>query len=99
MTAYLIANLDIHDPDTFARYREQVTPLIAKFGGRYLIRGGDVQTKEGDLGLKRLVVLEFPDMKAAEAFYGSPEYQPIMQLRLRSATSALVLVSGYDGAV
>ena len=97
MAAYLIANLDIHDLDVFHQYREQVSPLIAKFGGRYLVRGGDIQTKEGDLGLKRLIVLEFPDMKAAEAFYGSPEYQPIMQLRLQSATSSVALVPGYDG--
>jgi uncharacterized protein (DUF1330 family) len=64
MAAYLIANLDIQHPDTFQRYRDQVSPLIRKFGGRYIVRGGQVETKEGDPGLKRLVVLEFPDMQA-----------------------------------
>ena len=97
MAAYLIANLDIHDPALFQQYREQVTPVIEKFGGRYLVRGGEAVSKEGNLGLKRLVVLEFPDMNAAEAFYSSPEYQPVLDLRLRSANTSLVLVPGYDG--
>ena len=97
MTAYLIASLDIHDPATYQRYREQVSPLIARFGGRYLVRGGEIETKEGDLSLKRLIILEFPDMPTAQAFYDSPEYQPVMQLRLQSATSSVALVPGYDG--
>jgi uncharacterized protein (DUF1330 family) len=72
MAAYLIANLDIHDPALFQQYREQVSPLIEKFGGRYLVRGSEVVPKEGDFGLKRLVVLEFPDMQAAEALLQQP---------------------------
>ncbi|HVL71585.1 MAG TPA: DUF1330 domain-containing protein [Beijerinckiaceae bacterium] len=97
MAAYLIANVDVHDPAAFARYREAVTPLIAKFGGRYLVRGGAVENKEGDLGLKRLVVLEFPDMAAARAFYDSPEYAPVLKMREEAATSSLALVEGYAG--
>jgi hypothetical protein len=59
MAGYLIANLDIHDPKAFADYRLQVSPLIARYGGRYLVRGGEVRTLEGDPGFKRLIVLEF----------------------------------------
>ena len=56
---------------------------MAGFGGRYLVRGGDVRHLEGNFPLNRLVVLEFPTVEAAQHFYDSPEYQPILQLRLR----------------
>ena len=96
MKGYLVANLDIQDQPTFQRYREQVVPLIAKYGGRYIIRGGEVQELEGHLG--RLIVLEFPSLEAARAFYESPEYQPVKAIRLQSATSDVALVVGYDDA-
>ena len=64
---------------------------------RYLVRGSEAVPKEGDLRLKRLVVLEFPDMQSAEAFYSSPEYQPVLDLRLRSAHTSLASVQGYEG--
>ncbi len=98
MKGYLIANLDVQDQPTFQRYREEVVPLITKYGGRYLIRGGEVQELEGHLGLKRLIVLEFPTLEAARAFYDSPEYQPIKVIRLQSTTSDVALVGGYDDA-
>ena len=98
MKGYLIANLDIQDQPTFQRYREEVMPLIAKYGGRYIVRGGEVQDVEGHLGLKRLIVLEFPSLEAARAFYESPEYQPVKAIRLRSAISDIALVAGYDDA-
>jgi uncharacterized protein (DUF1330 family) len=98
MKGYLIANLDIQDQPTFQRYREEVVPLIQRYGGRYLIRGGEVETLEGHLGLKRLIVLEFPSVEAARAFYDSPEYQPVKQIRLQSAESEVALVGGYDDA-
>ena len=98
MKGYLIANLDIQDQPTFQRYREQVMPLIAKYGGRYIVRGGEVQDVEGHLGLKRLIVLEFPTLDAARTFYDSPEYQPIKAIRFQSTTSDVALVGGYDDA-
>ncbi len=69
MAAYLIVNLDIHDPEKFGAYRERVAPLVEKRGGRYLVRGGELHPIEGDFGLKRLVILEFPSMEAARGFY------------------------------
>ncbi len=58
MPGYLIANIEVHDAALYARYREQVAPLVAAFGGRFLVRGGAVQVLEGDPGFKRLVVLD-----------------------------------------
>jgi uncharacterized protein (DUF1330 family) len=98
MAGYLIANLDIHDPKAFADYRMQVSPLIARYGGRYLVRGGEVRTLEGDPGFKRLIVLEFPSLADAQRFYDSPEYRPLLELRSASARSEVALVEGYSGA-
>ena len=95
MPAYIIANIEVRDPATFETYRAKVPPIIAKFGGRYLVRGGDVQPLEGNPGLKRLVILEFPSLEAARRFYDSPEYEPVKRLRLESATSDLALVEGH----
>lgn len=96
MAAYVIANIDVTDPETFARYGERVVPVIKKFGGRYLVRGGPVDNLEGDPEYKRLVILEFPDKSAVRKFYDSQEYKPLLDLRLASATSTLALVDGYD---
>jgi uncharacterized protein (DUF1330 family) len=97
MAGYLIANIDVKDPAMFEKYRQQVAPLIDKFGGRYLVRGGDVRHLEGDLPLNRLVILEFPTVEAAQHFYDSAEYQPILKLRLTSTRSDVVLAQGYSG--
>jgi uncharacterized protein (DUF1330 family) len=97
MAGYLIANIEVKDPAKFEEYRQKVVPVIQKFGGRYLIRGGDVRRLEGNLPLKRLVVLEFPTIEAAQQFYDSAEYEPILKLRLSSTQSDLVLVQGYSG--
>ena len=92
MTAYVIANLDVTDPEVFSDYGEQVLPVIKKFGGRYLVRGGNVENLEGEPGFKRLVILEFPDKTAAKNFYDSQEYAPLFAMRQASAVSTLALV-------
>ncbi len=95
MAAYLIANIDVRDRDAFDAYRQQVPPVIEQFGGRYLVRGGEPERVEGDLKLKRLMVVEFPSMEAARRFYDSPEYAPLLRMRLDSTASDLVLVEGW----
>jgi uncharacterized protein (DUF1330 family) len=96
MAGYLIANIDVKDPAMFEKYRQEVAPLIKKFGGRYLVRGGDVRHLEGNFPLNRLVILEFPTVESAQHFYDSAEYQPILKLRLASTRSDLVLAQGYS---
>jgi uncharacterized protein (DUF1330 family) len=97
MAGYLIANIEVTDPAGFAKYREQVEPLIAKFGGRYLVRGSELDHREGRLPVHRLVVLEFPSLAEARRFYESAEYAPVMKLRTDSSKSDLALVEGYAG--
>ncbi len=95
MPAYLIANIEVTDPEGFERYRAAVPAVIAAHGGRYLVRGGEKHAVEGSLPLNRLVILEFPSMAAAQAFYASPDYAPLLKLRLDSTKSDVVLVDGY----
>ena len=97
MAAYLVANIRVTDPAGFAEYREKVAPMIARFGGRYLVRGGAVTEVEGSLGLARLIVLEFPDMAKLRAFYDSADYAPLIALRQASSTGDVALVEGYAG--
>jgi uncharacterized protein (DUF1330 family) len=95
MAAYFTVNLDIRDAGKFEDYRAKVPAVIEKHGGRYIVRGGQVHPVEGDLGLKRLVVLEFPTSEAARRFYDSPEYAPLLKLRQEAARSDIVLVEGW----
>ena len=97
MAAYVIANLDITDPEIFSEYGKKVVSVIKQFGGRYLVRGPDVENLEGEPGFKRLVILEFPDKSAARKFYNSQEYAPLFSMRQASARSTLALVDGYGG--
>ncbi|MGI9506746.1 MAG: DUF1330 domain-containing protein [Geminicoccaceae bacterium] len=94
MAAYMLAQLKVHDPDGFARYREKVSPLVEQFGGRYLVRGGELTPVEGEPPAPRIVVIEFADRAAAERWYHSDAYQEILPLRLNSADGTAVIVEG-----
>jgi uncharacterized protein (DUF1330 family) len=95
MPAYLIANIDVTDASGFETYRAGVPAVIAQYGGKYLVRGGTVDAVEGASPFKRLVVLEFPTMEQLKAFYHSPEYAPLIKLRMASSTGQVLLVEGY----
>lgn len=94
MAAYVVAQLDVTDAETFARYRDAVAPLVDHFGGRYLIRGGRSEVLEGEWPAPRLVVIEFPSREAARLFYDSPEYQQIVLLRTRASRGTVAIVDG-----
>jgi uncharacterized protein (DUF1330 family) len=94
MAAYIIAEVEVTDPDTYATYRAQTPGVIAQYGGRFIVRGGTADTLEGERPPTRLVVIEFDDLAAARRFYDSKEYQAILGIRQRAATSRLVLVEG-----
>lgn len=94
---YMIANIDVHDPETFARYAAQVPATIEKFGGRYVIRGGDRESLEGGgLPQPRIVVLEFDSLDQARAWYTSDDYKPLIELRQSAANGTATLVEGYE---
>lgn len=95
MKAYLVADITIHDLDTFKQYVELVPAFIEKHGGNYLVRGGDPSAHEGNWEPKRLIVIEFPSRENAEAFINDPGYAPVAAIRHRSADTNLVLANGY----
>ena len=95
MPAYLIANIRVKDPAKFAEYRDRVAPMIARRGGRYLVRGGAVTAVEGTPGLERVVIIEYPDMESLRAFYFSDEYAPLIALRQEASAGDDALVEGY----
>jgi uncharacterized protein (DUF1330 family) len=94
MAAYVIAEVEVTDPKLFDEYREIVPGTIARYGGKYLVRGGATETKEGGWQPKRLVVLEFASLDQARKWYHSPEYAPALAMRLKAARSRVVLVDG-----
>ena len=98
MSAYVIAEVDITDPALYEEYRRLVPATIAKYGGKYLVRGGAVDVKEGGWQPKRLVVLEFASMDQARTWYHSPEYAPALALRTKAARSKVLLVEGAPPA-
>jgi uncharacterized protein (DUF1330 family) len=94
MKGYVVANVDVKDWDAYESYRSRTAEVIAQYGGRFLVRGGKVEVIEGDPGIARLIILEFPSVADAHRFYDSPEYQAILPHRLENATSTLVVVEG-----
>ena len=94
MAAYLIVDIEVTNPAVFEEYRALVPPLVAKYGGKYLVRGGNFEKVEGDWTPTRLVVLEFESLARAKQFYYSEEYEPVKQIRLKSTNSNMVMVEG-----
>jgi uncharacterized protein (DUF1330 family) len=97
MTAYLIAEHKITDPAKFEEYKVKVGPMMAKHGGRYLTKGGSHKMPEGGhWNPERVVIIQFPDMASLNAWYTSPEYQPLIALR-KSCTSELDMMFTLEG--
>jgi uncharacterized protein (DUF1330 family) len=97
MKGYLIANVDVTDPEGYVAYRLRTPEIIARYGGRFLVRGGEVTPLEGEMKAGRLVILEFDSVEAAKAFYHSPDYQEIIPIRTGASTGDFVIVEGFDG--
>jgi uncharacterized protein (DUF1330 family) len=94
MPAYVIVETDIHNPEQYERYKQASPDAVAAGGGRFLVRGGELAVLEGDWNPKRLVLLEFEDLKAAKRFYASPVYQDAKRLREGAANLKMVAVEG-----
>jgi uncharacterized protein (DUF1330 family) len=94
MPAYLIAEIEVTDREAYELYRARTPAVIAAHGGRFLVRGGEAEAREGAAAAGRLVVVEFPDLAAARRFYDSPDYQAILPLRQRASRGRVLLVAG-----
>ena len=96
MAAYVIVDVKINDPENYARYRPLVPATLEAYGGRFVVRGGALQSLEGDWAPERMVVMEFPSVEQARKWWNSPEYAPAKALRQRSADTRMLVVEGVD---
>lgn len=94
MAAYVIVDIEVTDPAGYEEYRKLAGPTIAAHGGRFLVRGGRTATLEGDWRPQRLVVLEFPTMEQARAWWDSEDYRPAREIRQRTATTRMIVAEG-----
>jgi len=94
MPAYLISTIKITDPTGYEDYRKLVGAPLAKYGGKFVVRGGAIEYKEGDWRPQRIVVVEFESLSKARAFYDSPEYAAAKAIRQRTSESSVLFVEG-----
>ena len=94
MPAYVIAQINVKHKEGFRAYAEKVPQTIKNFGGKYLVRAGDFQIKEGKWVFSRNVIIEFPRFEIALKWYNSDEYKPIKQMRLDNAEGNFIIVKG-----
>jgi uncharacterized protein (DUF1330 family) len=94
MPAYVVADVDIHDPAGYEKYKALAPPAIAAHGGRYLARGGRTEVLEGHWSPKRTVILEFPSLEKAKAWWASVEYAEGKALRQACAHTDMMIVEG-----
>ena len=94
MPAYVIATMTIHDPATYRRYTELTPATIKRVGGRFLTRGEEVTTAEGEPFKERMVILEFPSRADVDAWLSDPGYKEAAKLRHASSTARLIIQEG-----
>lgn len=97
MVAYIIVEVETTDEALMTEYRKHTPGAVAKFGGKFVVRGGKTRTLEGGWKPARMVVLEFPTYEKAEEFYDSEHYKPLLDMRLKAGNSKAILVDGYAG--
>ena len=94
MSAYIIAHVDVTDPQQYEQYKALSSKAISAHGAEICIRGGEVQVLEGDWSPTRIVLLKFPDLDAARTFYASEQYLLARQARAGAATMRMIAVQG-----
>ena len=95
---YLVADVTVTNPGPYVEYQEKVPALVAKYGGKYLVRAGPMHTMEGDLSIKRMVIVEFESLDAARKFYESADYAPLLKLRKETTQSHVAFYEGFAAA-
>ncbi len=94
MAVYSVAEITVKDPGAYAEYQAKVPATIEQYGGRYLVRGGEVTPREGGWNPGRIVILEFPDEDSLLRWASSPEYAPVAEIRHRAAETRSFSVQG-----
>ena len=97
VAAYVIVDVEVHNPDAYQNYQRDVPSTLEPYGGKFIVRGGKAETLEGNWNPQRVVVLEFPSVERARAWHDSAEYQAIVPIRKRNAkTNFLTVVEGVS---
>ena len=96
MPAYIVVEVEVLDPDRYENYKAMVPPSLEAYSGRFVVRGGNVETLEGDGSPKRFVIVEFPSVDKAKAWWDSPEYADAKALRQATAKTQMIVVEGVD---
>jgi uncharacterized protein (DUF1330 family) len=91
---YMIIQVQVHDPELYGRYVDAVPAIVARYGGRYLVRGGEVTCLSEEWRPERVIVLEFPSRHDLERCFASPEYAAMAAWRDDSTTSSAIVVEG-----
>jgi uncharacterized protein (DUF1330 family) len=99
MTAYIIVEAIVHDPETFSAYAKKVPAIVAQFGGEYLVLGGPQKSLEGDWSHSRVVMHRWPSAEQAKAFWDSDEYAAAKPLRAGTGEFRVILVEGVQQTV
>ena len=94
MTGYAITQIEVTNTEDYKKYLEKVTDIVTKFGGEYLVRGGDFQCFEGEWKYPRTVVIKFPSYEKVFEWYNSEIYKPIRQIRLDNTVSNTLIIKG-----
>ena len=94
MPAYVLAHIDVTDPEHYKDYVRMVPSSIAQYGGRFLVRGPQPEILEGTWAPKRLVLIEFPTVEQARRWWASPEYAPAKAKRHATSTGDLIILEG-----
>ena len=94
MAAYLLGRVEITDQDRYKEYMKETPGIIKKYGGKFIVRGGEVISLEGAEETGRLVLIEFPTLEKAKEFYYSEEYQEAKKLRAGAASGQFLAING-----
>lgn len=95
MSGYIVLEVVVRDPAAYEQYKQLASATVAAYRGRYLVRGGAAETLEGSWRPSRLVILEFPSVDQARAWWASPEYAPAKAIRQGCADTEMLLVEGH----
>lgn len=96
MPAYIIVQISVHNASEYEDYKLLTPASLENYGGKFVVRGGQTETLEGDWNPERLVILQFPTVQKAKDWWNSPEYAPAKKLRHKTATSQMIVVQGVE---
>ena len=94
MSGFAIFNIEVKKPVEYKKYVEKVKPIAEKFGGEYIVRGGETKVIEGVWTYPRTIIIKFPSYEKALEWYNSKEYEPVKKIRLENAQSNGIIIKG-----